>query len=433
MATVNEDINPQRLDDDMCRRALNRAHKKVVAEMDPDVVLNGLRNSGFLPQGEYEDLMNLITLPMKCRLLVNKISQGGNGAYFEFKKCLRATNHEQLVIELELKEVEIISEMTRYTELQNERSSRRNNEFTLYERMETDDQTIPPAPALQRSALYGIRRDQEFVQTITKDLHNGRLIELTKEMVEELKSPGVSEQGHRGGFGTVYISKDQVPGFNLRVVLKEINAKQKDGNLSQKLGSVTNEKIAARLMHFAIVPLLAYHDDHHNEKYYFISPYLENGDLFEAIAHDRLYSSAVKLNWEIRIKIMYQIACGIDFMHTGNKFRGTILHMDIKSKNVVLDAKFNARLIDFGLARELKEGDEKLLLTALPVGTPGYFPTVRHNLLTKQHDFHNFGVVLRELLTGLEPSEKEEGVDFRNWHKSLILRKKKTGKLCTTS
>ncbi|KAH3721948.1 hypothetical protein DPMN_064896 [Dreissena polymorpha] len=121
---------------------------------------------------------------------------------------------------------------------------------------------------------------------------------------------------------------------------------------------------------------------------------------------------------------MYQIACGIDFMHTGNKFRGTILHMDIKSKNVVLDAKFNARLIDFGLARELKEGDEKLLLTALPVGTPGYFPTVRHNLLTKQHDFHNFGVVLRELLTGLEPSEKEEGVDFRNWHKSLILRKK---------
>ena len=45
------------LDDDMCRRALNRAHKKVVAEMDPDVVLNELRNSGFLPQGEYEDLM----------------------------------------------------------------------------------------------------------------------------------------------------------------------------------------------------------------------------------------------------------------------------------------------------------------------------------------------------------------------------------------
>ncbi|KAH3829497.1 hypothetical protein DPMN_131493 [Dreissena polymorpha] len=120
---------------------------------------------------------------------------------------------------------------------------------------------------------------------------------------------------------------------------------------------------------------------------------------------------------------MYQIACGIDFMHTGNKFRGTILHMDIKSKNIVLDAKFNARLIDFGLARELKEGDEKLLLTAIPFGTPGYFPTVRHNMLTKQHDYHNFGVVLRELLTGLKPSEKEEGVDFRNWHKSLIIRK----------
>ncbi|KAH3885171.1 hypothetical protein DPMN_009162 [Dreissena polymorpha] len=66
--------------------------------------------------------------------------------------------------------------------------------------------------------------------------------------------------------------------------------------------------------------------------------------------------------------------------------------MDIKSNNIVLDAEFNARLIDFGLARELKEGDESLLMTVTTVGTPGYYPTVQHNLLTKQHDYHNFGV-----------------------------------------
>lgn len=74
---------------------------------------------------------NLITLPMKSRLLVNKISQGGTAAYVEFKICLRATNHEQIVTELELKEAEILSETTRYNTLHN---SRRNNGLTLYER-----------------------------------------------------------------------------------------------------------------------------------------------------------------------------------------------------------------------------------------------------------------------------------------------------------
>ncbi|XP_052245774.1 uncharacterized protein LOC127854758 [Dreissena polymorpha] len=130
------------------------------------------------------------------------------------------------------------------------------------------------------------------------------------------------------------------------------------------------------------------------------------------------------MNWEKRLKIMYQIACAIDYMHSGNKFRGKILHMDIKSNNIVLDAKFNARLIDFGLARELKEGDESLLMTVTTVGTPGYFPIVQHNLLTKQHDYYNFGVVMLELITGVDPTEHEYGIPLRKWHKSLVLEKK---------
>ncbi|XP_052213845.1 uncharacterized protein LOC127832425 [Dreissena polymorpha] len=130
--------------------------------------------------------------------------------------------------------------------------------------------------------------------------------------------------------------------------------------------------------------------------------------------------------WKTRFKIMYQIACAIDFMHTGNKYRGTILHMDIKSKNIVLDANFNARLIDFGLARELKEGDETLLMTVMPVGTLGYCPIVQHSLLKKQHDYHNFGVVLLELITGLSPSATEEGIELRKWHERLVIGKAQT-------
>ena len=66
--------------------------------------------------------------------------------------------------------------------------------------------------------------------------------------------------------------------------------------------------------------------------------------------------------------------------------------MDITTKKIVLDGKYNARLIDFGLARELKEGDESMYTDGPIVGTRGYFPTIKHSHLTKQHDYHNFGV-----------------------------------------
>jgi len=67
--------------------------------------------------------------------------------------------------------------------------------------------------------------------------------------------------------------------------------------------------------------------------------------------------------------------------------------MDIKTSNIVLDTQNNARLIDFGLARELAEGDRTRLLTAsVAQGTHGYFPVNHYDALTIYHDYHNFGV-----------------------------------------
>lgn len=49
-------------------------------------------------------------------------------------------------------------------------------------------------------------------------------------------------------------------------------------------------------------------------------------------------------------------------------FRGVILHKDISSRNVVLDSFHNARLIDFGLAREKNDKTSKI------AGTLCYLP-----------------------------------------------------------
>jgi len=67
--------------------------------------------------------------------------------------------------------------------------------------------------------------------------------------------------------------------------------------------------------------------------------------------------------------------------------------MDIKTSNIVLDEQYNARLIDFGLAREMSQPHENKLETSHPVmGTAGYFPTQQFKYLTLDHDYHNFGV-----------------------------------------
>ncbi|XP_052271408.1 uncharacterized protein LOC127872121 [Dreissena polymorpha] len=234
------------------------------------------------------------------------------------------------------------------------------------------------------------------VEEITSHLQDGRLVELSKSFLMKIKNcSDLTNLG--GGFARV-----PIPGFKHKLVLKAIGGDDENyKSQTQLLGSVKNEKLASRVKHFAIVPLLAYHDDLLLGIYYLISPFFENGDLFNALQSDN--GDKVLLDWKTRLKVSYQIACGIDYMHTNNSFRGTILHLDIKSKNIVLDNKFNARLIDFGLSRESMTGSN---ITTTPLaGTELYRPPGVHKT-SPLLDLYAFGVVIREILTGLGPEGK---------------------------
>jgi len=53
--------------------------------------------------------------------------------------------------------------------------------------------------------------------------------------------------------------------------------------------------------------------------YYFISPYLENGDLRNALDQDENMlrgNKEPKINQDMRLKIIYQVARAVDFLHT---------------------------------------------------------------------------------------------------------------------
>lgn len=115
------------------------------------------------------------------------------------------------------------------------------------------------------------------------------------------------------------------------------------------------------------------------------------------------------LSWKLRFKVLTGVASALHYLH--NEYDQKVLHRDLKASNILLDANFNARLGDFGLARAIdNEKTSYAELDGMP-GTAGYIaPECLHTCrATKESDIYGFGAVLLEVVTGLHPSSRVEG------------------------
>ncbi|RWR78409.1 protein kinase 2B, chloroplastic-like protein isoform X1 [Cinnamomum micranthum f. kanehirae] len=110
------------------------------------------------------------------------------------------------------------------------------------------------------------------------------------------------------------------------------------------------------------------------------------------------------LSWAVRIKVAIGAAKGLSFLHDSES---QVIYRDVKASNILLDGEYNAKLSDFGLAKDGPTGDKTHVSTQV-MGTHGYAAPeyIATGRLTAKSDVYSFGVVLLELLSGRRALDK---------------------------
>ncbi|XVF50566.1 hypothetical protein PTKIN_Ptkin04bG0111300 [Pterospermum kingtungense] len=201
--------------------------------------------------------------------------------------------------------------------------------------------------------------------------------------------------GH-GGFGPVY--KGLMPNGQ-EVAVKKLSLDSRQG-LKQFINEV---KLLLKTQHKNLVMLLGCCAE--GPEKMLVYEYLPNRSL-DYFIFDKNKSSS--LDWTTRLKIISGIARGLLYLHEEAPQR--IIHIDIKTSNILLDQQLNPKISDFGLAR-LFPGDDTHVNTFRISGTHGYMAPeyAMHGYLSVKTDVFSYGVVVLEIVSGRKNHDSRLG------------------------
>eukprot|EP00397_Hematodinium_sp_SG-2012_P011802 GEMP01011950.1.p1 GENE.GEMP01011950.1~~GEMP01011950.1.p1 ORF type:complete len:994 (+),score=243.62 GEMP01011950.1:65-3046(+) len=136
-----------------------------------------------------------------------------------------------------------------------------------------------------------------------------------------------------------------------------------------------------------------------------LTEYMENGNLYSMLfgANPRPTARARSLPTDLRFILASDVIEGLAFLHA---HRPPVVHRDMKSMNVLLDAGFHAKLCDFGLTQPLEAGKTHLTRQGTEKGSPRYMGPEYYDerlTLTAKVDIWAFGCTLAEIFGGTVP------------------------------
>ncbi|CAN6471168.1 unnamed protein product [Victoria cruziana] len=189
----------------------------------------------------------------------------------------------------------------------------------------------------------------------------------------------------KGGSGSVYYGR--LANAN-EVAVKVLENLQQQGSKE----FVAEVKLLMTVHHKNLVSFVGFCEEGKNMAVLY--QYMHNGNLRDILSGNKTIMEP--LTWKRRLQIALDVATGLEYLHSGCE--PSIIHRDVKSRNILLDGQLKARLADFGISRAIGTTQTSTAIA----GTPGYIDPeyCQTNVVTKKSDVYSFGVVLFEIMCG---------------------------------
>ncbi len=197
-----------------------------------------------------------------------------------------------------------------------------------------------------------------------------------------------------GGMGTVYLGAHVRMGQ--KVAIKVLH--ERCAQSPQFIQRFENEaRTYGRLNHPNLVSL---HDFGHTSDgtLYMVLEYCQGGALSTALKERGRFDA------EEAVDVIVQVAQGLDAAHQCG-----VVHRDLKPANIMLvetrPGRYHARLLDFGIAKQLDDEGPGLTQAGMVFGTPEYMAPeqARGESVDARTDIYALGAILFELVTGRPP------------------------------
>ena len=211
----------------------------------------------------------------------------------------------------------------------------------------------------------------------------------------------IIEELGRGGMGRVYKATDTK--INEKVALKLIKLEiASDKKTLERFGNEL--RIARKIVHKNVGRMYDINED--KGTHYITMEYVSGQDL------RGLIRQSGKLGVETALSIAKQVCDGLAEAHkTG------VIHRDLKPSNIMIDREGNVRIMDFGIARSLKE--KGITGAGVMIGTPEYMSPEQAEAkeVDQRSDLYSLGAILYEMVTGRVPFEGDTALSIAMRHK----------------
>ena len=201
----------------------------------------------------------------------------------------------------------------------------------------------------------------------------------------------------KGGFGAVYKAED-TQFSNRLVAIKEMSQRGLNSQeIDEAIESFKREAhMLAALRHQNLPRIYDYFSD--GGRWYLAMDFIE-GETLEEHLHN---AKGGNLSVSEAIQIAIQLCTVLDYLHTRQP---PIIFRDLTPANIMLTSDGHIYLIDFGIARLFKPGQAK---DTTAFGSRGYAAPEQYGTAqtTPRSDIYSLGVILHQMITGNDPTQK---------------------------